>query len=396
MPLLLAAGMTLGPVPAGLLGFFGAWDKRWLRGEVTWARSFFNRSQIALCSLLAAMTFRALGGGVDQWPAVIGPCIAAVAVDVTVNIALVAAVAMLAHYKSFIEIARGVVLDNPLLFVATYVGLVPLALLMATAARFFGVAGLAAGVVPVLMARQVFALLKRSAMANREAQARLALIKQLNHRIESERRDERARLAMDLHDGALATLFRVHLMGEVVRQDLVSGRLLELETDVPELNDATREATDTLRGVIRRLRNSSVGAQGVCKTLDLLVEELSTHARALFHTDVMPVGATPSVQLVTYQVAREALENAVRHSGAQNIFLSLRQEGRWIRLIVRDDGSGFNPADVDSEAHFGLAIMKQRATQAGGVLYVASEPGWGTQVVARLPVAEDQVDRIDS
>src|SRR5262245_31655753 len=126
MPLLLAVGMTLGPVPAGVLGFCGAWDKRLFRGEITWARAFFNRSQIALASLLAAVTFQVTGGTVDQWPGVIGPCVAAVAVDIVVNVALVSVVAMLAHYKSFQEIARGVVLDNPLLFVTTYVGLIPL------------------------------------------------------------------------------------------------------------------------------------------------------------------------------------------------------------------------------------------------------------------------------
>jgi signal transduction histidine kinase len=235
------------------------------------------------------------------------------------------------------------------------------------------------------MARQVFALLKRASAANRRAKEQEVAIQQLNHRIEVERRDERARLAMDLHDGALAELYRVHLMGEVLRQDLMHGRLLELEADVPDLRNATASATDTLRALIRSLRDSSVGAQGVCKTLDLLIEELSGQTRALFHTEIAPVNASASVQLVIYQVAQEALANAVRHSDAQNIYLTLRGEDEWVRLLVRDDGCGFVRSHVDTRSHFGLSIMGQRVEKAGGLLHVASEPGWGTQVVARLP-----------
>jgi signal transduction histidine kinase len=385
MPLLLAAGMTFGPVPAGLLGFLGSWDRRLLRGEITWANAFFNRSQIALSSMAAAATFHALGGVVDRWPSVILPCAAAAAMDILINVTSVSVMSVFVHQKSWSRVAGGILLDHPFLFVATYLGLVPIALLMATAARLFGIAGLAAGVVPILMARQVFSLLKNSSIASREAQERQAVIEQLSSRIESERRDERARLAMDLHDGALAALFRVHLMGEVLRQDLMSGRLLELEADVPELREATAAATDTLRSLISGLRDSSVGAQGVCKTLDLLLDEMSSSTRARLHSDLGPISSSPSIQLVIYQIAREALENAVRHSDAQNIRLTLRSEGDWVRLLIRDDGTGFVRAHVDRQTHFGLDMMAQRAEGVGGLLHVASEPGWGTQVVARLP-----------
>jgi signal transduction histidine kinase len=390
MPLLLAAGMMLGPLPAGVLAFVGTWDVRLLRGEITWTRDLFNRSQVALSSFLAAVTFHALGGTVSDWPSVVWACLAAAIVDTVTNLSLVSVAATLRSGQSLAKVLRAVVLDYPLLFAITYAGLAPLALLMATAADLYGVVGLCAGLVPILMAHQVFSLLTRTSAANRRAKEQEQLVEEFSHRIEVERRDERARIAMDLHDGALAELYRVHLMGEVLRQDLQYGRLLELEADVPELRNATTAATDSLRALIRGLRDPSVGAQGVCKTLDLLVEELATTSRALFHTDISPVNPSPSIQLAVYQVAREALENAARHSDAQNISVSLRSDGTWIRLLVRDDGRGFERSHVDQNAHFGLAIMAQRVHRAGGDLHVASEPGWGTQVVARLPVSEAQ------
>jgi len=387
VPLLLAAGMTLGPVPAGVLGFLGTWDARVFKGKIGWDRALFNRSQVALSSMAAAATFAALGGTLDDWTSVLAPCAAALVADQVVNVALVSTGIRLAG-GSVSEAVRFVAQDSPWVFLATFAGLAPLAVLIAVAAERYGTVGLLAGVVPILMARQVFALLKRTSVANQQAKQQQAVIRQLNNRIESERRDERARLAMDLHDGALSELYRVHLMGEVLRQDLMYGRLLELESDVPDLREATLAATESLRGLIRDLRYSSVGAQGVSKTLDLLIDELQGRTRALFHTEIDPVNPSPSVQLLVYQVAREALENSVRHSDAQNIHVRVRQEDEYIRLVVRDDGAGFAPASVDSSSHFGLTIMAQRVEAAGGLLHIASEPGWGTQVVARLPSDE--------
>jgi signal transduction histidine kinase len=140
--------------------------------------------------------------------------------------------------------------------------------------------------------------------------------------------------------------------------------------------------------VIRGLRESPVGASGLGKTLDLLIDELSSKSRVLIHADLEPVQASAAIQLLTYQVAREALENALRHSDALNIYVGLHLEDDAIRLVVRDDGSGFVLDQVDATTHFGLGIMQHRVENAGGVFHVSSEPGGGgTRIVARLPRA---------
>jgi signal transduction histidine kinase len=358
---------------------------RLLRRQITWGRALFNRSQIAVSSFAAAAVFHALGGNISSWPNVLIPCLAALATDMVINVALVCSAAVMMSEKPFADVIKGVVLDSPVAFAATYVGLAPIALLVAVAVSNYGLAGLGASVVPLLMARQVFALLRGMALASKEARRQDALIEELGRRIATERGDERARLAMDLHDSALACLYQVHLMGEVVKHDLACGRLLDLETDVPKLKEATDEAADTLRTVIRGLRETPVSVSGLAKTLDLLIDEFSSKSRALIHAELEPVEAPSSVQLIIYQVAREAIENAVRHSDALNIHVKLRVEDDAVRLIVRDDGSGFLLPQVDVTAHFGLGIMRHRVERAGGVFYLSTEPGWGTQVVARLP-----------
>ncbi|HXJ63713.1 MAG TPA: hypothetical protein VNN79_08155, partial [Actinomycetota bacterium] len=120
MPLLLAAGMTLGPAPAGILGYLGAWDVRFFRGQVPFEREVFNRGQIALSSIAGATTFHALGGSLDDWPTVVIPCFLAILADVSVNMTLVAVGIFLGPKTPFGQVVKGVVLDYPMLFLATY------------------------------------------------------------------------------------------------------------------------------------------------------------------------------------------------------------------------------------------------------------------------------------
>ena len=107
--------------------------------------------------------------------------------------------------------------------------------------------------------------------------------------------------------------------------------------------------------------------------------------------DIHDVSATPSIQLLLYQIAREALENAVRHSRACHIHIAVFGDSESVRLVVRDDGMGFH---WEHQAmHFGLRIMEERVSLAGGLIHIDSEPGKGTQVSVRLPQTESDLDR---
>jgi signal transduction histidine kinase len=90
-------------------------------------------------------------------------------------------------------------------------------------------------------------------------------------------------------------------------------------------------------------------------------------------------------QLLLYQLAREALANALKHAEARQVVVSLSREDGAIRLRISDDGRGFNPLLVDSANHFGLQLSRERTELAGGVMVVDTSPDGGT-VVYRLPV----------
>lgn len=150
-----------------------------------------------------------------------------------------------------------------------------------------------------------------------------------------------------------------------------------------------------MRVLIRDLKTSSLGSGGLAGTLRLLASQLDSESDARVQLNLDEVRGSPLVQLLAYQVGREALRNAVRHSGARNILIRLTEDHGELRLVVKDDGRGFLVRAVDRGSHFGLDLMRARAELAGGACYIASEPGHGTRVTIRLPSDVDTHNHLD-
>jgi signal transduction histidine kinase len=87
-----------------------------------------------------------------------------------------------------------------------------------------------------------------------------------------------------------------------------------------------------------------------------------------------------------YFVAREALWNIVRHSGAKHVAITLSREDGRVLLSVVDDGVGFDPSLVGGGETVGLRTMRERLELVRGTLELDSRPGAGTRVMARIPL----------
>jgi signal transduction histidine kinase len=203
------------------------------------------------------------------------------------------------------------------------------------------------------------------------------------------RQDERLTLAGDLHDEVLPALYKVHLMGEVLKQDLASGRLLELDDDLPELLDATSAAQEAVRRVVGDLRTSRSAVRNVSTTIRSVADQLESDTHPRIWLRLSELECSDRAALVMVQVAREALGNSSRHSGAALIEVELRptQDG-FADLMIRDDGSGFDTSTVDTSCHFGLQLMRERVQAAGGHLSIESVLGSGTAIRARIPLED--------
>jgi signal transduction histidine kinase len=90
------------------------------------------------------------------------------------------------------------------------------------------------------------------------------------------------------------------------------------------------------------------------------------------------------VSLAFYRIAREALNNIIKHTQAAQIRISVFQAPERIEMRIQDDGFGFDPQTVPA-GHLGISIMTERAEQIGGDLWIESIPGQGTEVVVTWP-----------
>jgi signal transduction histidine kinase len=385
LPVLLAAAMVYAPPVAGLLAFVGTIDPRELKREINLPHALFNRGQIALSCFTASLVFHALGGNLKLWPHVIAAALVAICADILVNWSMIILASNVARSHTTRSVLRSLTLEESPWFVLTYVAFALAAVLLATEFVFVGRTALVIAAIPIFLAWQVFAKAsKLSEMAQAIDEKARALIL-LSERISDERRDERLTLAACLHDDVMPPLQQLSLMGQVVRQDLATGQLLALEEDVPSLVYATEEAARAMRERIRDLRTSPLGPGGLVQTLELLVRTLQEDATAEIHLEAAEVGGSPVVQLLAYQIVREAIRNSIRHARARRIDVSLVREESDMRLRIHDDGAGFDEATVDRTSHFGLQLIRDRVELAGGALYLSSQPGNGTELVIRLP-----------
>jgi signal transduction histidine kinase len=129
---------------------------------------------------------------------------------------------------------------------------------------------------------------------------------------------------------------------------------------------------------------------GLEESVRALALGLSTPTRRIVtdFPDRMP-SLEEATEVGLYRIAQEALTNAARHAHARLTTLALATDGDRVRLVVRDDGRGFDPHAVRGRA-LGITGMEQRATAIGGHLELEAAPGRGTTVTLECPLRIDE------
>src|SRR4051812_22525387 len=194
--------------------------------------------------------------------------------------------------------------------------------------------------------------------------------------------EERNRLARGVHDSVTQRLFGVALAAESA-QTLLERDRGAAATELRRVSELARGAMEELRAVVFELRPASLEAEGLATVLRKHVDVLrrvSGQSIVLKVRDVPRFGPDTATQIL--RIAQEALGNALRHSGASCIKVTL--EGAT--LTVTDDGVGFDPSGPEVRGQrLGLTSMDERATELGGTLRVQSSPGAGTTVRLDVP-----------
>jgi signal transduction histidine kinase len=200
---------------------------------------------------------------------------------------------------------------------------------------------------------------------------------------------ERSRLARDLHDAVSQKLFSVRAKARaaaiLVERD--PARAIEEIGSVAEL---AGQAHAELRAVIDGLTPPELAAGGLVSSM----RAYAMLAGRTYGTDVVVRAADvpalgPLLDTAVYRVAQEAIGNALRHSGAGHVTVSLSRRQRSAVLEIVDDGIGFD--SNAPQAGLGLTSMRERARSVGGKLTVTSAQGAGTKVRLTVPASSPEI-----
>ncbi len=194
---------------------------------------------------------------------------------------------------------------------------------------------------------------------------------------------ERSRIAQDLHDDLGSLLTRISLLGGLLNADKDNPD--QVAAHAGKISQSADQTVRALEEIVWAVRPGS-------DTLPSLVEYLAHFANEMFAEGTMrcrldlpaEVPARPlppDVRHNIFLIAKEALTNALKHAGGSVVQLSVQTDGRHFKIVVADDGQGFDVRAAAMNGHRnGLENMKRRAAAAGGTLSLTSAPGKGTRV----------------
>jgi two-component system CheB/CheR fusion protein len=200
---------------------------------------------------------------------------------------------------------------------------------------------------------------------------------------------EHIRIGADLHDGVGQTLTGVSALMEA----LVQGLEGTAKADAERILHLFKTAQEETRRLSHGLSPAAVRNRGLVDGLRLVAETVRLNFRreCECHFDETIPSSGPESDIHLFRIAQEAVNNALRHGGAQHIRLSLRRHnGGTAVLEVADDGKGLEKrvsAKKPSNSGIGLRVMEYRANLLGGHLKVHSQPGKGVRVSCYFPIA---------
>ncbi|MFI5800808.1 GAF domain-containing sensor histidine kinase [Streptomyces sp. NPDC051677] len=198
--------------------------------------------------------------------------------------------------------------------------------------------------------------------------------------------EERSRLAHELHDAVSQKLFSLRLTAQAAAA-LVDRDPSRAKGELQQVAALAAEAADELRAAVVELRPAALDEDGLVATLRTQIQVLDRAHSARVTFTSHGVRALPAAQEeALLRVAQEALHNALRHSGAERVEVTLHKRGQHTVLRVTDDGAGFDPTTTRRAGrHLGLVSMRDRASGVGGTLTVESGPGKGTTIEMEAP-----------
>lgn len=219
-------------------------------------------------------------------------------------------------------------------------------------------------------------LVSRRARVTRLQEVRRQLVSEAMQADERHNRE----VAEHLHDGPLQTLLAARLDLDEVRERTGDPAL-------EAVHAALQQTAAALRSTVTELHPQVLAQLGLTEAVRELLRQFQARSDCTVEADLEDVGKPESQQLL-YRAARELLNNIGKHARASNVRVSLSRNRDRVVLTITDDGTGFDPASVESyvaDGHIGLGSLLARFDAMGGSMEIDSVAGHGTQVIATSP-----------
>ncbi len=199
--------------------------------------------------------------------------------------------------------------------------------------------------------------------------------------------EERARIAADIHDDSIQKMTAVGL-----RLETFSRQLGEVEPEIlTSLKRTVEDSIGRLRHLMFELRPAALDREGLESALKEVLQPLADEAGLRWTLENRLITEPrPPVRANAFRIVQEALANVRKHAGASAVDVRLEPRDGGVYVRVRDDGRGFEPAEIRSEpGHFGVSAMRERAELAGGWFRVTGAAGSGATLEFWLPDGDE-------
>ncbi len=204
--------------------------------------------------------------------------------------------------------------------------------------------------------------------------------------------EERDRIAREMHDGFAQVLGYVNTKAFAVRHLLAEGKTEEAGQLVAQLEEAARQVYADVREAILGLRTTTQDGRHlvpqITDYLELFGRFADIRVRCRLQNGVADLRLPVATEVQVLRIIQEALSNVRKHACATEVTVRLQARDGCLRVVVADDGRGFDPASYERGdwPQFGLHTMRERAEAVGGQFQLHSAPGRGTKVTVAVPI----------
>ncbi|MGK7953048.1 MAG: sensor histidine kinase [Xenococcaceae cyanobacterium] len=195
--------------------------------------------------------------------------------------------------------------------------------------------------------------------------------------------DERNRIAREIHDsvGHALTAQTIQLNNAIAFWQIEPNKAYQFLTEAKEL---VTTALKEIRHSVSTLRADPLEGKSLKDALDFLIQEFSYRTKIIpLYTNYLSVSLSKEVKLTIYRIVQEALTNIAKHSKAMEVIVNLQTFPKYLRLIIEDNGKGFNPKQ--NTTGFGLQGMRERVATLGGNIQISSEINCGCNIIITIP-----------